>query len=501
MAQDARLGPGPTQPTDDMSDIPSEPSEPSEPETRHTFVVSDFHQADAQPLDPKRPLWKRFKGRDLFTDDSFERFLDHLRDLGEGEIELVLNGDIFDFDSVMAIPDEPTFHVRWLERKRGLRAEEAKSLFKMSVIINDHPVFFRALRTFLLDGHHVIIVMGNHDIELQWPVVQAAVRDALDLPEERQAGLRFCEWFYISGGDTLVEHGNQYDRYCVCINPVSPTVHVHAQDVLRLPFGNIAERYMLNGMGLFNPHVESSFIRSFKEYLIFFGRYMLRVQPLIVWTWFWSAMVTMIVSVREGLLPALHDPFALEERVDGIADRANATPGQVRGLQAMRVHPAVHNPLLILRELWLDRALAFAALLFGTFWLFTLLNVFIVTSIWVWAVFFVLTLPLFIFYARGVNSDVRNYERGLRVSLPKVARLLKVERVIMGHTHLEHHVDIAGVDVLNTGTWSPAYRDVECTEPHGRKCFAWVRPGEDGRVADLMEWTDPGSQVIAPTDE
>jgi hypothetical protein len=71
----------------------------------------------------------------------------------------------------------------------------------------------------------------------------------------------------------------------------------------------------------------------------------------------------------------------------------------------------------------------------------------------------------------------------------------------MGHTHLEHHVDIAGVDVLNTGTWSPAYRDVECTEPHGRKCFAWVRPGEDGRVADLMEWTDPGSQVIAPTDE
>ena len=469
---------------------------------RNTFVLSDIHQSDAQPVDPKRPLWKRFKGRDLFVDDSFERFLNHLRELADGEIELILNGDIFDFDSVTRIPEAPNFPVHWLERRRGLHSEGPKSLFKMSVIIEDHPVFFAALKRFLSDGHRVVIVIGNHDIELQWPMVQAMIRDHLDLPEADQDRLLFCEWFYVSNDDTLVEHGNQYDRYCVSANPISPTVNYLGTDRIRLPFGNLAGKYMLNGMGLFNPHVESSFIKSLREYVVFFGRYMLRVQPLLAWSWFWTAMVTLTVSIREGFLPALRDPFTLEERVEGIAERANATPRLVRGLLALRVHPAVFNPFHIARELWLDRALVFGLVMFGTFQLFSFLNVFVDLSIWYWVLFFILMLPVFIFYARGINSDVKNYERGLRRRLPNAAKLASVGRIILGHTHDERHTEIGGVEVINTGTWSPAFHDVECTQPFGRKCFAWVRPdGPNGeRVADLFEWTDPGSRVIERQD-
>jgi hypothetical protein len=48
-----------------------------------------------------------------------------------------------------------------------------------------------------------------------------------------------------------------------------------------------------------------------------------------------------------------------------------------------------------------------------------------------------------------------------------------------------------GVEYLNTGTWSNAYRDVECTQPYGSKCFAWIKPGPDGkRVAELYVWKD-----------
>jgi hypothetical protein len=67
---------------------------------KHTLVVSDIHLSDAEPPHPKNPLWKRFKRRELFVDDAFKDFLDHMDDKIEPSCELVLNGDIFDFDSV-----------------------------------------------------------------------------------------------------------------------------------------------------------------------------------------------------------------------------------------------------------------------------------------------------------------------------------------------------------------------------------------------------------------
>ena len=45
---------------------------------QHTVVVSDLHLTDAEPVDPRRPLWKRFKQRDLFIDESFARFLEYV---------------------------------------------------------------------------------------------------------------------------------------------------------------------------------------------------------------------------------------------------------------------------------------------------------------------------------------------------------------------------------------------------------------------------------------
>ena len=467
-------------------------------EGRHTFVVSDIHLSDAEPFDPSRPLWKRFKGRDHFVDDDLARCFEHLLSLarGDGEIELVLNGDIFDFDSVTAVPASPAFPVSWLERRRGLDPESAKSAYKVSVILADHPAFVAALRDLLVRGVHVVFVAGNHDMELHWPAVQSEIRRALDLSEEAQARLRFCEWFYLSGGDTLIEHGSQYDAYCVAVDPVHPLVHWRGADQVRLPFGNLAGKYMLNGMGLFNPHVESSFILSFREYFVFYWRYLVRVQPLLAWTWFWTAMVTLVVTLRQGLLPALRDPFTLDDRVEAIASRANATPRLVRGLRSLRVHPAVFNPMQIARELWLDRVLLLALVTFGTFQVFSILNVFVELRIWWWLGFFVLLLPPFVFYSRGVNSDIDNYERLLRRCLPEAARLAGVRRVVMGHTHHEKHTAIDGVEVLNTGTWSPAYRDVECTVRFGRQCFVWLHPGPDGRVAELREWRGPGSTVL-----
>ncbi len=474
---------------------------PGEACATHTVVVSDLHVTDAQPVLPDKPLWKRYKQRDLFIDDSFERFLAALREELPEDAELVLDGDVFDFDSVMAIPEDPPFPVSWLERRRGLGAEEAKSRFKMRRILADHPVFVRALRDWVMSGRRLVLVIGNHDVELHWRGVRTELYEALDLPPERRGAVRVCAFFYLSCGDTLIEHGNQYDSYCLCDDPLFPTIRWRGTERVRVPFGNLAERFMLNGMGLFNPHVDSSFIKPPLEYLRFFFKTVLPIQPLLGWTWLWTAVVTFFTSLREGFLPAVRDPRRIEDRVAEVARDARATPATVRALHALKVHPAIFSPWRVARELWLDRALALALVVYGSFQVVTVLNVFHRVSPW-WALaIFLVLLPPFLLYARSVRSTNDQTERNLLERLPVALEVTGARRVVIGHTHHEHHWLLDGAELLNTGTWSPAYEDVACTVPVGRKCFAWIRPPEGGgpREAGLWEWRDPGFARIEPT--
>lgn len=465
---------------------------------QHTVVLSDLHLADAEPPHPRNPLWKRFKRREFFIDEQYASLLAYLdRSIGS-PTELVLNGDIFDFDSITVIPRNPVFSVSWLERKRGLSSEEAKSRFKIRLILDHHPVWVEATRRFVAQGHELVFVVGNHDMELHWPGVQTEILSALQLTEEERARVRFCEWFYISEGDTLIEHGNQYDAYSLSSNPINPLIRKGSRSFVRIPFGNVANRFMLNGMGLFNPHAESSYIRSsLLDYFIFYYRYVLRTQPFLLLTWFWSALVTLVFSLGEGLLPAMTDPLTIDERVKGIARRANATPSIVWSLREVHAHPAIYNPYKILRELWLDRAIILGLILFGSFQFFSTLNVFVQLSIW-WAFApLALLLPIFIFYARSVESEVAASQRAALSLAPIAARITQVARVIQGHTHRETHCWIEGIEYLNTGTWSAAYHDVECTQAFGRKCLAWIKPSPTPaatRVAELMEWS--GTELL-----
>ncbi len=462
----------------------------------YTVIVSDIHLADAEPPHRYNPLWKRFKRPKFFIDSQFKTFLEHIDRSCEGPVELVLNGDIFDFDSVMSLPPPPLPHelrYHWLERIRGLSSEEAKSRFKLRIILTDHGVWRDALKEFVLKGHRLVFVIGNHDIELQWPSVREDLMTMLGLPEEARARVRFCEWFYISGGDTLIEHGNQYDNYSACVNPINPLIKKGFKIKVRTPFGNLAGRIMLNGMGLMNPHVDSSYIKgSLAEYLAFYFKYVVRTQPLLMYTWFWSALATLSYSVAEGLLPAMRDPLTIDDRVEDIARRANASSRMVWSLRELHVHPAIFNPWKVLRELWLDRAIILGLIFFGSFQFFSVANIFVPVGFRWFAVPFFLLLPLLIFYSRSIQSEVAKAEKDAHEAAPLAARIARVRRVVQGHTHHELHAMFGGTEYLNTGTWSPAYHDVECTEPYGRKCFAVIRPSAPGesRIAELYEWSE-----------
>jgi UDP-2,3-diacylglucosamine pyrophosphatase LpxH len=480
----------------------------------HTLILSDIHLSEAEPPHPFNPLWKRFKSREHFIDPLFRHFIEseelRIRSQWKGEgdcpsIELVLNGDIFDFDSVMKLPsreEEPELHFNWLERIRGMNSEEKKSRWKLRYILDDHAEFIQALRNFLERGNRLVFVLGNHDIEFHWPSVREDFLDRIGGGDAVRARVRFCDWFFLSNGDTLIEHGNQYDSYTLCQNPINPLIRSAFRPEVRIPFGNQAGKIILNGIGLMNPHANSSFIKSsFFEYVVFYFRYVLRTQPMILWTFIWSAMVTLATSVIEGLLPAMRDPITTQARLDDIAKRSNATVGMVLSLNDLHVHPAIYNPFKILRELWLDRVLLLLGVLIFSFEFFVHGRWLVDASAWWLLVPFALLMPFFIFYARSVESELHASERKALELLPVAARITGMNRVVHGHSHLERHEYIEGVEHLNTGTWSYAYHDVECTQPYGRKCYAWIRPADERdpgsrRVADLYEWTREGPVLI-----
>lgn len=463
---------------------------------RQTFVISDLHVSDVEPEHPDRgPLWRRFKQEGVHDDEHFAALFAHFRELAAGApAELVLNGDVFEFDGILAAPDPIPWRTTWLERARGLAPEEEKSTWKMRRILAHHPVFVDELRAWLAEGHTLVFVVGNHDLELHWPAAQRALIAALDPPDPVQ--VRVCAWF-VRAGDTLITHGNQLDDYCVCQDPLHPIVMVRKVPRVRSPFGNLAGKLILNGMGLFNPHVDDSFIKPPLEYLRFFFKHIARTQPFVLWSWLWAATATLILTLDEGFRPALKDPRNLAAREREEAEKARVTPDTLRALGAAAVHPAVFSPWKLARELWLDRLVLFALVVFLVLQVAGSLELFGgMGGIGALAALGLL-LPPFLLYAWSVRSNVAEADRELREGAARLARLSGTTRVVMGHTHILRREAFDGIEYLNTGHWAPAFRDLECTEPVGLNGFAWLRPGPDGSSeAELRVFDGEGSTVV-----
>lgn len=465
---------------------------------KHTAIISDLHLCEAEPINPKYPLWKKYKTRQFFFDNIFHDFLEHIKQKSEGEpIELILNGDIFDFDSILSLPEYPLFKVSWLEKKRGLFPRQERAKFKMQVILKDHSAFFKALRSFILEGHRVVFIIGNHDLELHFKDVQEEILLDLDLTEAQKLQVRFVDWFYISNGDTLIEHGNQYDPYCMCEDPINPYIRGYNYVSLKLPFGNLACRYIMNGLGFFNPHIDSAYIMSFKSYIKIFLRYMVKAQPFLVLTWFFGASTTLFYSFVYRLASPIRNPLKIEDRIEEIAIKSNAQPRMVRELKELFAAPAASNPFLLLRELWLDRSLLILLSFFIILEVMVVVkSIFNVSFFWAFIPLFIM-LPFFLFYSRSVTSLVSGYKEPDDRIIAMASTITNVKRIIFGHTHQIRHEVIGSVEHLNSGCWSPAFLDVECTKPIDQKTYIWITQKDDSsRAAELLKFENGESKHI-----
>lgn len=454
-------------------------------------MISDLHLNDAEPYNPDKPLWKIFKRKEFFYDQSLVDFMEHLTEKDQGKpIELVLNGDIFDFDSVMSLPKNGEFKVSKLEKSVGLDSTEEKSLFKMKTIIRDHEIFFDGLKDFIEKGNKVVFVIGNHDLELYWPSVQKEIRNRIITDKRNDKKLIFCEWFYISQEDTLIEHGHQYDPYCMCQDPINPVIKKNRKFKIRIPFGDLANRQILNTFALKNAHDDSSYVRSMWEFIRFFFKYELKVQPFLVLNWLFGSFRTLFYSLSDGFVPAHKDPLTYESRVKEIAKKSNSKVEVLSSLSELHAHPAVHNPITIVRELYLDRFLLFSLLVWGSWQIFTTFYVFAAVSFWWFVVPILLSVPALAYYTQGIKSEIESNSAGGQKSIPIAAKIAGVKRVVHGHTHKLIQDNIDGIEFFNPGTWSRRYENIECTKQIRSEHFVWIEIKGDTRVASLVNWTN-----------
>ncbi|MDP3640138.1 MAG: metallophosphoesterase [Nanoarchaeota archaeon] len=113
-------------------------------------------------------------------------------------VDLVLNGDTFDFLKCPVFRDGKTTYPRHITPDISIE--------KLHLIKKAHAPVFNALRFFVQQPQKTLyVIIGNHDYELVYPEVQQELNIILKAPEPLQ-----FSWVY-KKHQVYIEHGQQYD--------------------------------------------------------------------------------------------------------------------------------------------------------------------------------------------------------------------------------------------------------------------------------------------------
>ena len=169
------------------------------------FILSDLH------------LGAGFAGQDnqledFIADQELVKFLHNIQhecDRDQLEVELIINGDFFEFLQVPAV--ENFNPAESYPREAYLDSSEQASVQRLNIIAQGHPEVFNALSDFMYVEHpqrRITIIKGNHDVNLFWPRVKSRLREILGASGTRASLLLFADEF-VSREKIYVEHGHQ----------------------------------------------------------------------------------------------------------------------------------------------------------------------------------------------------------------------------------------------------------------------------------------------------
>ncbi|MFT5431497.1 MAG: UDP-2,3-diacylglucosamine pyrophosphatase LpxH [Myxococcota bacterium] len=433
--------------------------------TTRYLLLSDLHLAD---VEDHADGWKAHKHSrhtfDPVLDAVVDGFLAGARPYDTSTV--ILNGDIVDFDLVTAIPEHPAWPVSPRERRRGLAATAEKSAWKLQQILAHHAGFVSTLARVLGQGHTVVWVIGNHDLELCFAEAQTVLGKAVAASQEAQ-GFKVCgavtfePWFYFVPGEIYVEHGHQYDRFSSQDVVLQPTDCSDGPERAVLSMGNVSNRTLLGRMGYFNPHA-SDYILSGLGYITHWLRHYAFTRRSLVFSWLLGS-IAVFFELLGIARRRRRNPPNRAAALQAEAVRKGLPLDVIEAIDAGRRQPVDRHPWRMARELWLDRVLLATLMVGGT----VALGLSPV-PLWVALMVPLCGFPLLYLVYDGLatGDSIYSMEQEAHQHARAIARLLPVRVVSFGHSHVPEVVPLApGVSYANTGTWAAMPRADLSLEP------------------------------------
>lgn len=443
------------------------------------LVLSDLH---LWQFTDHEDMWMRYRHRRFSPDAQLAELLGRVyAEIGDAELELILNGDIFDFD----IPPVVAGHAVPAPSPRTA----AEAVDRLAAILDDHELFLTTLAGVLARGGRVVLVAGNHDIQLSFPEVQTYLRQRLTRTLRRQFPctalaprrplLLFRSWYYQTACGVHIEHGNQYDLYCSVPDPTAPFC---PRNRLRPNAGSLVIEHLIGHLGYFNPNVDSSFLLTTREYLLHWQTYYKRSRRSLVGRWFFGSLRIIWELSRTYGFRGAGWPF----RGQAAPRRDHQLPlyGELEHA-ALFALPDVRAAMKLL---CIDQALGLLAALLA------LLLALMVPAL---GVPLLLALLGFLYSRRsnaaagGPSGGFQEVSEQVAQSARAIARIHGARAVVFGHTHKAAGTWENGVFFGNCGTWAPLYHDVACTiAVESSRPLIWLRSQDSQLFGGLYRFHD-----------
>jgi UDP-2,3-diacylglucosamine pyrophosphatase LpxH len=424
---------------------------------------------------------------------------------------LFINGDMFDFVKVSVLPDPEEAFAEWSLGKTEQPPDPTgtspdSTVWKLTRILEIHRPLFKELARFLLSGHRITIIEGNHDAEFYYEEVRTTLTDFLlreadklnrtdrkARPIDRDsvaARLRFRTWFDCSPGRFHIEHGHQYDQFCSFEYNLAPVDHSRG-DAMATPMSHRLMPYFAELLGDFSTHgVESWTFGKWMRWVFAKGPRTIGVLFSTYFRAMWE-LLRQAGSKRQEELKSIEEIH--EERFAAFAADSPYSVSTLRALARLRALPAEYSVWKMINVFKLDRLFAL-----GGMALVVLLAVIIggMVGVVLGGVAAVLGVGAFLAMMSGKGPPI---EELLRRAAARIADATGARYVIFGHSHHPEMVNLKtayGIGrfgetpfYINSGSWVTR----EILLGQAGRGMTYVEVSQDG--AFLKRWLGPGAEA------
>jgi UDP-2,3-diacylglucosamine pyrophosphatase LpxH len=219
------------------------------------IITSDMHLSAGRFLDGIQNPHE-----DFFFDREFCEFMEFFStgEYGPGaEVQLILNGDVFDFLNVPSQGDFPDLINSDLAQERLL------------AIFNGHPEVTKAMQAFVRQpGKSILYNVGNHDMDFFFPAVRETFCRVVGGEEWSQEKVWVnTEKEFLEFDGVQIHHGNQFEAVH-STNYQQPFVTENLPEpILYLPWGSVYVIKIINRLKWEVDHIDK--VKPAKLFMLF----------------------------------------------------------------------------------------------------------------------------------------------------------------------------------------------------------------------------------------